>query len=400
MPFKTAYGVSGRELASFVEKNDAVKFWCERFRSTPREGWLSGSRRQQARVLCRFFKWLRVEKGISLTPYELLKRHWLLRTGENSTVEEMRWLLNLALEHTRDNPDFADCADMTKYGVFNTIRSFFEYHEVPLTMTSGIYGQKRRRKKHRKQIDLAQAKKVMGGLSQRDRTILLIMLQSGMDIGAVLDKFSFMWHSQVEPQLEAGCQRIKIEFDERKGNAAPYFTYISRDGIHELRMWLDERRKIVESLLADGKKVDKTVIEGNPIFITQFGEPLRSHQFIKQFNRKMHGKVTTHMFRKLFKSEAAVPDRAIDQRHVEFWMGHIQGVADVGGTYDRTPEIHEEIFEEEYAKLEPYINIYSNPEAVRRADPLLAKIEKLAQHEEGRRLFEHVVKEIDRKTIA
>lgn len=31
----------------------------------------------------------------------------------------------------------------------------------------------------------------------------------------------------------------------------------------------------------------------------------------------------------------------------------------MGGVYDRTPEIHEDVIEKEYAKLEPYINIYS-----------------------------------------
>lgn len=31
----------------------------------------------------------------------------------------------------------------------------------------------------------------------------------------------------------------------------------------------------------------------------------------------------------------------------------------MGGVYDRTPEIHEAVIEKEYAKLEPYINIYS-----------------------------------------
>ena len=30
----------------------------------------------------------------------------------------------------------------------------------------------------------------------------------------------------------------------------------------------------------------------------------------------------------------------------------------MGGVYDRTPEIHEDVIEKEYAKLEPYVNIY------------------------------------------
>jgi len=397
MPFKTAYGVGGRELARFVEENWVVKSWCQKFSSRPREGWLSGSRRDKARVLCRFFKWLKVVKDVDLSPEELLNRQ--IRLRKSLDIEDRKWLLRLVLEHTRGNPDFADYADMTKYGIFTIIRRFLLYHEVPLTTAKRVYGTKRGRKWHRKQINVAEAKKVLGGLSQRDRTILLIMLQSGMDIGSVLNKSNFMWHNQVKPQLNAGCERLKIEFIERKGRGAPYFTYISRDGIHELQKWLNERRTIVRSLLEEGKNVDKAVIEGEPIFITRFGKPLRAHQFIKQFNRMMHGQVTTHMFRKLFKTEASVPDRAVDRKIVEFWMGHINGIDAVGGAYDRTPEIHEEILEKEYAKLEPYINIYSSPIATRRADPLLADIEKVMHIEGGREFLERVVKEIDQKTM-
>jgi len=71
-----------------------------------------------------------------------------------------------------------------------------------------------------------------------------------------------------------------------------------------------------------------------------------------------HEKVS-HMFRKLFKSEASIPDRGIDRNITEFWMGHTKGVEKVGAEYDRTPEIYEKVMEKEYMKLEPYINIYS-----------------------------------------
>jgi len=60
MPFKTVYGVSDRELTSLVEDSKLVRFWLRKFGSRPKEGWLSGSRRDKARILCRFFKWLRM----------------------------------------------------------------------------------------------------------------------------------------------------------------------------------------------------------------------------------------------------------------------------------------------------------------------------------------------------
>jgi len=37
----------------------------------------------------------------------------------------------------------------------------------------------------------------------------------------------------------------------------------------------------------------------------------------------------------------------------------VNALDSTGGVYDKTPEIHEDVIEKEYAKLEPYINIYS-----------------------------------------
>ncbi len=63
--------------------------------------------------------------------------------------------------------------------------------------------------------------------------------------------------------------------------------------------------------------------------------------------------------RKLFKTEASIPERGIDRNVVEFWLGHVNALDSMGGVYDKTPEIHEDVIEKEYAKLRPYINIYS-----------------------------------------
>jgi len=386
--------VSGDEIAGFVEGNPCVANWLRKFMAGP-QGGLSGSKLNKTRMLCRFFKWLRVVKGVFLSPLELLDRQLQLR--QSSSIGDRQWLLNLVLEHSRDNLDFKDYSDRRKYDVFQTVKSFCDYHEVPLTMAKNVYGKKRKKKNRRKQINIVGAKKLLGQMSQRNRTICLIQLHSGMGIGEVLNEFSYMWHSQVKPQLDLGCERMKIEFDERKGNDTPYFTYISRDGIHELRKWLQERQRIIEKLLTDGKDVSKTVIEGEPIFITSRGNPLREQSFCHQLNQKTSGKVTSHMFRKLFESEAKVPDRGIDRGIIKFFMGHITGMDDGGGIYDRNPEIRVEIFEKEYAKLEPYINIYSSPAAARRTDPLLQNIEQLSQLPGGREFFSSIVEDANAK---
>ena len=353
---KGGYGVSKREIDEFLDANPVVSGWLRKFRSSP-EGGLSGSKLNKARILCRFFKWLRVVKNVDLSPSELLDRQ--LRLRQSASVQNRQWLLKLVLEHSRDNPEFEGFAGGRKYDIFSSIKNFCDYHEVSLTTAKGVFGRKRKRKNRRKQIRVEELKQLLGSMSQRDRTISIIQFQSGMEIGAVLYKFNYMWHSQIQPQLDAKRHRVKIEFDERKGNDTPYFTFISRDAVHELRKWLLERQKIVDKLLADRKQLPRETVEGEPIFITSRGTPLRESQYLRQFNKRMKGKVVTHMFRILFESEAKVPSRGIDKDYIKFWMGHITDLDDAGGTYDRNPEIREEVVEEEYAKLEPYINIYS-----------------------------------------
>jgi len=68
---------------------------------------------------------------------------------------------------------------------------------------------------------------------------------------------------------------------------------------------------------------------------------------------------TTHMLRKLFKTESRPPERGIDQDIIEFMMGHKAGLDAVGGVYDRTPELYAGVIEREYEKLEPHLNIFS-----------------------------------------
>lgn len=395
MPFKTAYGVSCKEVARFVEENEVVRVWCRKFRCAPRGDRLSGSRLEKARVLCRFFKWLRVKEGVVLSPSDLLKRHRRLRRSDE--IEDTQWLLNLVLRHTQYNTDFADYADRSKYGIFTIIKSFVERYEIPLTTAKGIYGKCRRKKNHRKQITPSKAKKLLGTMSQRNRAISLIQWQSGMEIGAVLNKFSYMWHSQVKPQLNQNCERMKIEFDERKANGSWYFTYISRDAIHELRKWLQIRKRIIEELLAKGKKLEESILDGEPIFITKSGRALQSNNYLRQFYDKMKGKVVTHMFRILFETQAKVPELGVDREYIKFWMGHAPQQDQVGGTYDRNPEIDDGISEREYAKVEPYINIYSSSAATRETDSVLAGVEAWMNVPGGRDFFQGVLDDLERR---
>jgi len=311
-------------------------------------------------ILCMFFKWLRMVKDLDFGPSAFVNEHARMRASAN--VEDRRWVLRLVLEFARDNPDFAELGGSRKGLMFTVLKSFFGYHEADLTNGRGVFGKKGPRKYRVKQMSLDVARKVLGCLPQRERAVCLVQLQSGMGIGDVLAKFNFQY-DYVRECLRKGATRIKVEFDERKHNGFSYFTYISVDAIQELRKWMAEREKISERF--HGKVADAIFIKyhnGGAYDIDDF-EQIYSSWIRKARLKDGPWSFSSHMFRKLFKTESRPPERNVDQDCVEFMMGHLSGIESVGGIYDRTPELYEGVIEKEYAKLEPYVNIYSGKPA-------------------------------------
>ena len=374
----TVYGVTSREVEEF-KVFPSVRMWLGKFNERTAQ--------ERVYVLCRFFKWLRVVKGMDFKPDELLNSQVELRGSRD--VRARRQHLKWVLEHSRDNADFKDYSDNRKYEIFLTIKGFYDYHETTLTSAKNVFGQRRKRKNRRKQITLAQAKKIVSLLPQREKTVLLIILQSGMEIGAVLDKMNFMW-DRVVGQVEAGKLRVKVEFEGRKGNGLDYFTYFSYDAVQELKKWLLIRERIV---LEHGEAV------GKPIFLTHQGTGYTINNYYQNIDywrrKKELPRFVTHQFRKLFKTEASIPERGVDRDIVEFWMGHNSKIASTGGIYNKVPEIHEDVVEREYMKLEPFLNIYSSKVAMREADPLLEKVSQLSEIPGVREEFEHLADKLE-----
>ena len=341
------FGASRVELEVFV-RDPLVGEWLKRYGAE--------TVRCHKRILLSFFNWLRVVKGFELGPAEFLNE--VTRHRKSDDVEERRWGLKLVLEFSRDNPDYADCGIGHRYHLFATVKTFCDYYEADLTSGRNVFGKHQARKYKVKQMDMETARKILGILPQRERTICLIQLQSGMSIGDVLNKFNFQLDN-VEKAIRASAQRIKINFDERKGNNLNYFTFISVDAIQELKKWLARRRLMAEQL------EDK--VNSQAIFINMKGGAYDTDDCLRNFRAylkkaKMYDgpwRLTSHMFRKLFKTESRPPERGIDQDCVEFMMGHLSGIASIGNVYDKTPELYGEVIEKEYAKLEPFVNVYS-----------------------------------------
>jgi integrase len=316
---------------------------------------------EKAVGLARFFRWLRVVKGLELSPAQFLDLHVQKRAGDS--VEDRRWALKLVLEYSRDNSDLKGKAANYVYAAFFLpVKMLCDYHEAPLTTVKGFFPKRGRRKYAERPFTAEFVKRVLGVLSQRDRAVCIVQLQSGQSIKQVLTDINRQC-KRVFREIDAGKERIRFDFAERKGNGFAYFSFISQDAIQEIQKWRPLRARILEERGVDSEY----------LFITETGRPLPCKQFHNNLRlmltrHKLYTgshSVRSHGFRKFFEQEASPPERGISRSYVSFMMGHSSGSGEdhkldvVGGVYDNCPRVYPDVVEKEYAKLESYINIYS-----------------------------------------
>lgn len=358
------YSVSEADVRGFVEGDPVVREFLNRYV----EGGVTYG--EKAVGLARFFRWLHVVKGLDLSPSEFLDRHLQARNARS--VAERRWALSLALEFSRDNPDLAGKAMQYKYSAFFLpLKIFCDSNEAPLTTTNGLFPKRGRRKYEDKGFTAEFVKRILSLLNERDRAVCMVQLQAGQSIKQVLVDINVQGE-RVLREIEEGKQRIRFEFKERKGNGFRYCSFISVDAIHEIQKWLPIRKRWLGAL----------GVSSPYLFVTKDGRPLACKGFHNNFRMIMrrHGlyklpySVRRHGFRKFFEQEASPPDRGVSRSYVSYMMGHSRGSgADhqldvVGGVYDKCPELRPEVVEREYAKLEPYLNVFSGRRAAEGLD--------------------------------
>jgi integrase len=376
---RLSYGVHISAAIAFIEKDKSAKRFLAGYHDRTYE--------EYARAFCLFFNWLKQKKGINLTPTQFLNEQ--LERSKGNTVEDRSWAANLAIDFCRDNPDFKGLSNSHANLHWNVIDQFFKTNLVPFCGTRNPLRTKAGRRKYKpKPLAREDAKRILAALSPRERAIAFSMLQSGMACKECLDSFNFML-PYVQEQIKAGAERIRIDFDERKGNGFSYFTFIGNDGVQQLRLWLNERENWIKE-----HKFKLSPEAQNAIFITRTGEPMTEAKFQRNFTCQLYRKgikkepfeVVTHQLRKIFKTEASPPERNINGGIVEFMMGHVRGLEAVGGTYDQSPQIYQKMIEKEYQKLEPFLNLFSESieqpgesEALKQIEQLQARIEKMEQ---------------------
>jgi integrase len=352
---RRVYGVSNSEIVEFL-KFDSVRSFLGRHEF---EG---SSWKRDAHGLCSFFKWLRLNRGLKLSPDQFLREH--RRRRRSDEPEDLRWALQLALDFSRDNPDLAGRNGRYKWSsFFLPVKLFCDLNETPLTSARGVYKRKGGRTYREPECTSERIRRALAVVNQRDRAVLMTQLQSGQSVTQVLVDIS-MQADYLFREIDAGKPRVRIDFDERKGNESPYFTFIGADAIQEIQKWRPLRAARLEEL----------GVKSAHLFINREGQPLKINSFLVNLREKLERRglwtgpysFRTHMLRQFFKSAASPPDIGVSRAYVEFMMGHQKRAESnendldaVGGVYDKAPYINPRVVEKEYIKLEPYLNILS-----------------------------------------
>jgi len=342
-----------RPPKSFLE-DPAVQRWLRKYGS-------DSTRRNFAFYLLKYLDWLRDAKGVSLSPSELLKSNLENVYGSGPTeVERKRLHTDWLQEYVSLNGPLGVFSNSYRRTAATAVRSFYRRNDSSLfgdfEVPFNAYEEKLTR-----QISVAEARRYISILPLRSKAVCICLLQCGMRV----TEFLHLRWRELQPGIEKGDNPLKVLLRNDRGRE--YFTFLGRDGIAAVKLYLEYRKNLVRR----GIQSDEYV------FINDFGSqehrtdrPLLKDYVERQVvravvakglvqrkgGRKWRCEFHPHALRHLFKTECA--HAGINPMISEFWMGHDKGIEYV---YNHQHELHPEDFVEAYGKVEPYLSV-STPE--------------------------------------
>jgi integrase len=335
--------------------------------------------------LNRFLEWLKINGGVfsPLTPDELIQY-------QKETVGETRYEI---LDMLQSYVSSFEGRHGYKQKIYSTIRSYFKHNraELPQDPNYRINGD---RPKVVGSLTPTEIKEVVLSSKPVYQAIFMSMLQGGMG------REEFKWWnlngwSQLSEELRNNPIIIKIDLPGRKKmkNIRPYFTFIGRDAIEKIKLYLPLRPSDAESIFTD-----------------QNGNPVSSHAVKQYWNRHLvkiglikpeknpsrgtrYGK-NPHEMRDVFRSlwEKSPANSSV----AEFCMGHEVDRLEYNKAYK-----DERWVSREYEKAEPFLNLLSSPRPFGQVDEdeliyLQRQVKALEQRKDNR--VEELEEKVDELT--
>jgi integrase len=239
-------------------------------------------------------------------------------------------------------------APMTCKNLLSSLKSFLGYWKIPLDVdlprhASVIY--------HNRDLAREEIKKILHFSSQRDRAILLVLVESGMRVeNAVGLKY---WQIRGDFEAHRVPMRILLPSSTLKDAVGERWTFVGEDGFNELSNYLQGRHLEDDDFVFQSER--KGRVKGE-----QFSPASLSQKFnnlvqklgidksvtgkLKKGERPRPKRIRLHGLRKYFRNNMRA-----EESFREFWMGHAIGVD--AHYISRDPEEHRKRYAEGYKYL-------------------------------------------------
>jgi site-specific recombinase XerD len=234
-------------------------------------------------------------------------------------------------------------APLSRNYLLSILRSFFRFHRIPLNVDLlkhpyTLY--------HNRDLTREQLKQILSKASQRDRTIWLMMAESGLrGSTAVMLRF---W--QIRDDFEKGIvpMRILTPAESLKDHVGDRWSFIGEDGVKALREYLQPRLPLKDQdfVFASEKpgkmKGEQFSVQSLSVLFSRVVRSLNLEKGSSAIGKPGHYRM--HGLRKYFRNNMKA-----DPSYREFWMGHSLGVD--AHYVSRDPEFHRKEYKKGYEQL-------------------------------------------------
>ncbi len=251
--------------------------------------WLAGIKQGPSRTaarynFARFVRW-RKAKGLPSNPDDIIEG---CLNGNNRTLRDDALVLRDYCEGDAFDPANT-LATREKH--LRTIRSFYSRNLVPLPPTRIKLGDSALRRSVTGKVTATEfaemTRKVLssGGLSARDRAIILVVTQTGMDDSTLATVFNYVAYPQLVSHFGSEDWRrwdlrrcpVRIELYRPKSDYR-YYTFLDVDAVQEIVNWLNFRlAQTGAPIRVEPQKSPGDLAFSEPIFLSKWGGPLRPY---------------------------------------------------------------------------------------------------------------------------
>lgn len=257
-----------------------------------------------------------------------------------------------------------------RWNTWCAVRSFYEYHRLslprlPRSEASRIFKPSETDK--RRALELAplmldEIRELIMNMRQPYRAAFAVIFQGAMGLAEFAQFNENTWHKVVEDLDKPGPTRVDLYRSKTsRTDVRKYYTFISNDAKILIKQWLQVRPEaegLKHLFLTFNKNTRKWVPIASPRIGSAITKAAKRTGLIKENGLKRYH-IHAHEVRDLFKSLCTLS--GVNHVASELFLGH---TLDKLG-YDKSPEYDEEWFRNEYRKVEPQLNVLSNPKGLK-----------------------------------